>query len=149
MSCCDKYKKSVLDAYSNTSRTYVTNDNIFYDNAYILNGESITYTANTATPKIVKSGLYLVMFSADAVATTAGDITMQLLRNNVAVPSAKATVTAANTTDTNNITLHTLIEVNNTCCCSGVGVNSIPVSIANTGVGVTVTNAKIDIIKLA
>ena len=149
MSCCDKFKKSALDAYSTTARVYVTNDNVIYDNSYIHSGESICYTAGTPTAKIVKSGLYLVMFSANAIATTAGNITMQLFRNGVAVSGANATVTAANTTDTNNITLHTLIEVGNACCCSGITNSNIPLVITNTGVGVTVSNAKLDVIKLA
>ena len=149
MSCCNKFKKSALDAYSNVSRTYLVNNNIIYDNAYVLNGQSIAYTAGSSTANIVKSGLYLVMFSADAIATTAGIIIMQLFRNGVAVPSAIASTTAANTTDTNNITLHTLIEVDDACCCSGVGSSQIPLVITNTGVGVDVTNAKLDIVKLA
>ena len=149
MSCCNKFKKSALDAYSITPRTYLTNNNIIYDNAYINNGQSIQYTVGSSTANIVKSGLYLVMFSADAIASVAGDISFQLFRNGVAVPAALATVTAANTTDTNNLTLHTLISVDDSCCCSGIGLSQIPLVITNTGVGVNVTNAKLDIIKLA
>ena len=149
MSCCDKFKKSALDAYSNVSHTYTANNNIIFDSVYILNGESVKFTAGSTTANIVKSGLYLVVFSADAVATTAGDIVVQVFRNGVAVPSALATTTAANTTDTNNVTIHTLIEVSDVCCPCGAGVSKIPVVITNTGVDVTITNAKIDIIKLA
>jgi hypothetical protein len=149
MSCCNKFKKSALDAYSNTARTYLVNNNIIFDNAYVHNGQSINFVAGSSTANIVKSGLYLVIFSADAIASAVGDITMQLFRNNVPVPSAEATITAANTTDTNNITLHTLIEVSDACCCSGAGNSQIPILITNTGVGVSVTNAKLDVVKLA
>lgn len=149
MSCCNKFKKSALDAYSITPRTYLTNGNIIYDNTYIHNGQSIEYTVGSSTANIVKSGLYLVMFSADAIATVTGDISLQLFRKGVEVPGAEATITAANTTDTNNITLHTLISVDDTCCYSGVGVSQIPLVVTNTGVGVNITNAKLDIVKLA
>ena len=149
MSCCNKYKKSILDAYSNTSRTYLANTNIIYDNIYKQSGQSINFTAGSSTVNLVKSGVYLVMFSADATASVAGNITVTLSRNGVVVPGATATETAVGTTDVHNLNISTIIEVGDTCCCSGFGVSQIPLIVANSGVGATFTNVKLVVIKLA
>lgn len=149
MACNKCYQKSALTAYTNTNTTVTTGNAVPLANNYLLTGSSITHTTGSTAINLVKSGLYLVTFSATLVeAGTAGNVTLQLYRKGVAVPSA-ITSSASSTTDIEDIGASTLIEVDNVCPCGGVGVSAIPLTLVSTGVGATYNNISVTVVKLA
>ena len=85
------------------------------------------------------------MVDADVLATAAGDVTLQLFNNGVAVPGAQATITAA-AADTEHVSFNALVVVPLSCCEYGVTTGNLTVGI---DVPATVTNAHIVVAKLA
>ena len=70
-----------------------------------------TATLNSNTISLNAKGVYMVSVNVDFTATEAGNTTLQLFNNGVAIPDAKSTVTAtAGGTVTQSFT--TLITVN-------------------------------------
>lgn len=146
----NRFSKSTLTTYNNTSQTLDANANVVFSTNYKLTGCSIRHTVETPTINIASSGLYLVTFSASGVESgTAGDITLQLFRNGIAVPSAIATANSASATDIVNLSNSTIIEVDRVCPCANSGLTAIPLTLVNTGVGATFSNISLTVIKLA
>ena len=145
---CNQYKKSVLDAYNLTSTTYTAGQRIVLSNAYVNNGQSISFVAGNAYANIIKSGVYKVDVIVNGTASAAGAIGIQIYRNGVLVPGASATETATGTADIHNLVAETIIDVNSACSYAGTGVNTIPITVQVTA-GMVVTSAKLIIVKLA
>lgn len=138
------YQKSTLNAFTTTSQTLLTDNNIAFDNNGVLTGCSITHAAGTPTIVLCKPGLYYVSFEADALPSTAGIITVALQNNSVTIPGAITSVTGA-TTITTRIILDAIVEVKPSCCVID---NIKNLTFNNSGVEVAYTNATVSIIKL-
>lgn len=150
MNCNRNFQKSALDTYTIQETAVATNAALPLELNYISTGSSISHTAGSTTINLLKSGLYLVTFSAvGAESTTAGEVTIQLYRNGVAVPGALATITSANTTDALNFSFTSLIQTKDVCPCASVGNPSIPLTFMNMGVAATFSNIKVTVTKLA
>lgn len=145
---CNQYKKSVLDVYNLTSTTYTAGQTIVLSNAYVNNGQSISFVAGNAYANIVKPGIYKVDVIVNGTASAAGEIGIQIYRNGILVPGANAIETATGTTDIHNLVTETIIDINSVCPCAGTGVNAIPITVQVTA-GMVVTSAKLIIVKLA
>lgn len=98
-----------------------------------------TATLNSNTISLNAKGVYMVSVNADFTATEAGNTTLQLFNNGVAIPDAKSTVTAtAGGTVTQSFT--TLITVN----CPALMPNlTLTESVAGTLVNASVVVTKI------
>ena len=88
------------------------------NNVDSIKGNSVT-KLGTSTLQFNKSGIYEVTVSATANAEAAGDISVQLERNNVLQPQAISTVTAADVATLYSLGFTTLVQVpNNNCNCN-------------------------------
>lgn len=139
------YQKSALSTVTTAAQTVAADGVLNFTTNDILTGCSIQHTAGGNTAQINCQGLYQVAFNADFQPTGAGDVTMQLYNNGVAVPGAEATVTAA-TGDTYHVAFVKLIKVLKSCPCIINNTASLQVQVS---AAATVTNANLSIVKLA
>ena len=134
----------MISSYNNTSQDVATNGLLTFTTDRILTG--CTATRNGQTFQLNKPGYYYVTFNADGAATTAvGDIVVVLQDNGVAVPGAIATFTTTVADDATNLAFSTIIRVPPSCCAVD---NTANLTLVNTGVAATFTNANINITKL-
>lgn len=147
---CNNFCKSTLTAYTNTTTTVIAGGAIPFTSTYKNTGSSISYVNGSTTVNLRSKGLYQVFFSVTGTATgeTAGNITVTLYRNGVAVPSTITSSTSTSTTDFVNLENSTIIEVDENCPCSNSGLSQIPLTLVSTGEAV-VSNASITVVKLA
>ena len=148
MSCDKRYQKSTLNAYTNSAQTVVAEGVVNFNNNNPLTGCSVCHAAGSSTVQIVKPGLYLVTVNADAAttATAGGTITLQLFNNGILVPGATATETTTADTSIVSLAFSTIIRVLNSCSCVN---NQTNLTVVNTGVEVTLSNANVVVVKLA
>ena len=134
----------MISSYNNTSQEVAINGLLTFTTDRILTG--CTATRNGLTFQLNKPGYYYVTFNADGAATTAvGDIVVVLQNNGVAVPGAIATFTTTVADDATNLAFSTIIRVPPSCCAVD---NTANLTLVNTGVAATYTNANINITKL-
>ena len=134
----------MISSYNNSSQEVAINGLLTFSTDRILTG--CTATRNGQTFQLNKPGYYYVTFNADGAATTAvGDIVVVLQNNGVAVPGAIATQTVAAADDAVNLAFTTIIRVPPSCCAVD---NTANLTLVNTGVAATFTNANINITKL-
>ena len=141
-----RYQKSILDTYT-TANTAVAVDGLLpLEQNNILTGCSITHVAGSTTVSLVKPGQYLVAFNADGTTSgTAGNISVQLYNNGVAVPGAISTAEMDTTIDTGNVSFTKVISVKPSCCVID---NTANLTFVNTGVATLYTNINVNVIKL-
>ena len=140
------FQKSALDAVTLTEQIFTADDGgvLEFNQNNVWTGKSIFHTGG-ANVRLLKAGLYLVIVDADILATAAGDVTLQLFNNGVAVPGAQATTTAA-AADTEHVSFSALIHIPLSCCSYATTTDNLTVGI---DVPATVTNAHIVVAKLA
>ena len=134
----------MISSYNITTQEVAANGLLTFSTDRILTG--CTATRNGQTFQLNKPGYYYVTFNADGAATTAvGDIVVVLQDNGVAVPGAIATFTTTVADDAINLAFSTIIRVPPSCCAVD---NTANLTLVNTGVAATFTNANINITKL-
>lgn len=134
----------MISSYNITTQEVAVNGTLTFSTDRILTG--CTATRNGQTFQLNKPGYYYVTFNADSAATTAaGDIVVVLQNNGIAVPGAIATQTVAAADDAVNLAFTTIIRVPPSCCAVD---NTANLTLVNTGVAATFTNANINITKL-
>lgn len=140
------YQKSALDAVTIAAQefTAATGGTLEFNQNNVWTGRSIFHTGG-ASVKLLKAGLYLVAVDADVLATAAGEVTLQLLDSNVAVPGAQATYTAT-AGETEHVSFEALVHVPFSCCGYNTNTGNLTVGI---DAAATVTNAHIVVAKLA
>lgn len=134
----------MISSYTSTSQTLLTNALINFNINAVETGCTVTHTEGTPTFSLNRPGLYYVAFNADALPTAAGDLVVQLRSNNELVPGAIATTTGT-TTSTESLSFSRIIQVKPSCCSID---NSVNLTVINSGVGATYSNANIVITKL-
>ena len=134
----------MINSYTSTSHTILTNALIDFDINAVKTGCTVTHAEGTPTFSLNRPGLYYVAFNADALPTAAGDLVAQLRSNNELVPGAIATTTGT-TTSTESLSFSRIIQVKPSCCSID---NSVNLTVINSGVGATYSNANIVITKL-
>lgn len=144
---CNRYCKSTLTAYTNTSTAVSAGQPIVFTNTQKQTGSSIAFTAGTPTINLNSAGLYYVSYSVTASANNT-NVTAGIYRNGVLVPSTTKTATSTSNTNFVNIKDSVIIEVDNVCPCSGNGVSAIPLQLVMANDG-TIANASITVFKLA
>ena len=134
----------MISSYNITTQNVATDETLTFTTDRILTG--CTATRNGSTFQLNKPGYYYVTFNASGAATSeVGDIVVALVNNGVAVPSATATVSPTVINSTRNFAFSTIIKVPPSCCAIN---NTANLTIVNTGVAATFTNANINITKL-
>ena len=134
----------MISSYNVTPQDVAVNGLLTFSTDRILTG--CTATRDGQTFQLNKPGYYYITFNAVGEATTAaGDITVVLQNNGVAVPGATATFTVAAIATSVGLSFATIIKVPPSCCAID---NTANLTLANTGVAATFTNANINITKL-
>jgi hypothetical protein len=134
----------MINSYTITSQPVAVDDTLNFNVTRILTGCTVKHVDGSASFTLTKPGYYYVTFNADVLGTAAGDVTAELINGSVAVPGATATTTIA-VGDTANIAFTTIVRVLPSCAAID---NTTTLTILNTGVAVTYTNANINITKL-
>lgn len=135
---------ALLNAVNTATQAVVANGFIAYTATNVKQGCGISYNDGSNTISLKGNGIYLVEVNADVVPTNAGLISMQLLKNNVVVPAAKATVTGV-ASSTSSLSFSTLIKV--PCSCNCVD-NTANLQVQLTALA-NVTNASIVVVRIA
>lgn len=132
--------KGTLLAYNNANQVVTTNSTL---STPITTVEGCGVKFNNAAT-ISRAGTYLINISANALATAAGDIVLQLVNNGTNVPGAVAVVTGE-TTATENLSITYLITVKKSCNCID---NKAVLTLLNAGVGATYSNVVMTIARV-
>lgn len=135
---------ALLNAVNTATQAVVANGFIAYTATNVKQGCGIKFNDGSNTISLKGNGIYLVEVNADVVPTNAGLISMQLLKNNVVVPAAKATVTGV-ASSTSSLSFSTLIKV--PCSCNCVD-NTANLQVQLTALA-NVTNASIVVVRIA
>lgn len=135
---------ALLNAVNTATQAVVANGFIAYTATNVKQGCGIRYNDGSNTISLKGNGIYLVEVNADVVPTNAELISMQLLKNNVVVPAAKATVTGV-ASSTSSLSFSTLIKV--PCSCNCVD-NTANLQVQLTALA-NVTNASIVVVRIA
>ena len=135
----------MISSYSNVSQTVAVDGKLNFDTTRILTGCTVRHTDGTPTFTLNKPGYYFITFNATITDTTAGNVIVQLLNGENAVPGATASATIAAATDEESIGFATIVRVLPSC---SVIDNTTTLTISNTGIEATYINANINITKL-
>lgn len=135
---------ALLNAVNTATQAVVANGFIAYTATNVKQGCGIRFNDGSNTISLKGNGIYLVEVNADVVPTNAELISMQLLKNNVVVPAAKATVTGV-ASSTSSLSFSTLIKV--PCSCNCVD-NTANLQVQLTALA-NVTNASIVVVRIA
>ena len=135
---------ALLNAVNTATQAVVANGFIAYTATNVKQGCGIRFNDGSNTISLKGNGTYLVEVNADVVPTNAELISMQLLKNNVVVPAAKATVTGV-ASSTSSLSFSTLIKV--PCSCNCVD-NTANLQVQLTALA-NVTNASIVVVRVA
>lgn len=107
----------MIETYSRNI-TVAANTPIPLNNVALLKGATVE-KQGTATLQFNKCGIYEVCVSASVNAETAGDITIQLQKDDVLQPNSVSTATAADTSTIYPLSFTTLVQVgHNNCPCN-------------------------------
>ena len=134
----------MINSYTITNQSVAIDDTLNFNVTRILTGCTVKHVDGSASFTLTKPGYYYVTFNADILGTAAGNVTAELINGSVAVPGATATTTIA-IGETESIAFATIIRVLPSCAAID---NTTTLTILNTGVEVTYTNANINITKL-
>ena len=135
---------ALLNAVNTATQAVVADGFIAYTATNVKQGCGIRFNDGSNTISLKGNGIYLVEVNADVVPTNAELISMQLLKNNVVVPAAKATVTGV-ASSTSSLSFSTLIKV--PCSCNCVD-NTANLQVQLTALA-NVTNASIVVVRVA
>ena len=134
----------MINSYTITNQSVAVDDTLNFNVTRILTGCTVKHVDGSASFTLTKPGYYYVTFNADILGTAAGNVTAELINGSVAVPGATATTTIA-IGETESIAFATIIRVLPSCAAID---NTTTLTILNTGVEVTYTNANVNITKL-
>ncbi len=134
----------MINSYTITNQSVAVNDTLNFNVTRILTGCTVKHVDGSASFTLTKPGYYYVTFNADVLGTAAGNVTAELINGFIAVPGATATTTIA-IGETESIAFATIVRVLPSCAAID---NTTTLTILNTGVEVTYTNANINITKL-
>lgn len=134
----------MINSYTTTNQSVTVDDTLNFNVTRILTGCTVKHVDGSASFTLTKPGYYYVTFNADVLGTAAGNVTAELINGSVAVPGATATTTIA-IGETESIAFATIVRVLPSCAAID---NTTTLTILNTGVEVTYTNANINITKL-
>ena len=134
----------MINSYTITNQIVATDDTLNFNVTKVLTGCTVKHAEGSPSFTLTKPGYYYVTFNADVLGTAAGDVTAELVNGSVAVPGATATTTIA-VGDTASIAFATIVRVLPSCAAID---NTTTLTVLNSGVGATYTNANINITKL-
>ena len=136
----------MINSYNTATQELDVNEDIVFSTNRISTDYTISHISGATTFVITKPGYYLVEFNGDgATQATAGLVTTALFKNGVEVEGAEASEYSSAATEVVNLGFSSVIKVLPACCCVD---NNVILTIRNTGVASTFTNANLIITKL-
>ena len=137
----------MINSYNASTQTLNANEAVAFTTDRIRTGCTAIRSAEGNSFTLTRPGYYYVAVNADAsTSDAAGNVVLELYQNGSAVLGAKATNYSAAAVNINNLAFSTIIQVRPTCCAV---MNATNISVVNTGIASTVTNANIVITKIA
>nr|DAR00490.1 MAG TPA: hypothetical protein [Caudoviricetes sp.] len=135
----------MLEAYS-TNQTILTSGILPFNSTSVAKGCTATLNG-VSTIELNKAGVYEVVLNVSGLPSEAGNITINLMKDNVLQSGNNINIPTVVTTQGVSANMTALIKVttNNSCKC-----NSSPVSLQfiNSGVGLTSANLNVVVTKL-
>lgn len=100
----------MIESYTNTSQTIAPEGLLSFATNDVLTGCTVLHSAGSTSFTLKRPGFYYVSFTGTGAitGTTAGAITVNLLKNGVALPGATATQTSASATDIRTVNFQKL-----------------------------------------
>lgn len=134
----------MIESYTNTSQTIAPEGLLSFATNDVLTGCTVLHSAGSTSFTLKRSGFYYVSFTGTGA--TAGAITVNLLKNGVALPGATATQTSASATDIRTVNFSKIVQVLPSCCAIN---NTTTLTFQNAGLDTTYSNVNVVITKLA
>ena len=130
----------MIESYTNTSQTIAPEGLLSFATNDVLTGCTVLHSAGSTSFTLKRPGFYYVSF------TGTGAITVNLLKNGVALPGATATQTSASATDIRTVNFSKIVQVLPSCCAIN---NTTTLTFQNAGLDTTYSNVNVVITKLA
>lgn len=143
----------LIGTRNSTTQTLLTNGLVDFGAVYrkFCKKDCGVKTFDFASNSIVlqKSGIYHITINAIVSAPTAGDVTLQLFENGVALPSAITTETITTaTTEFHTATIDYFVLVDSDCVLGRATTIAKSISLVNVGDGATITNVVANVVKV-
>ena len=135
----------MISAYNSATQTLAVGEAYTFDTNRIATGCTVGHVAGTSAFTLTKPGYYYVSFNTTFTSQTTGDVTVQLLKDGVAVPGATGTQTIATAGDISSVAFATIVKVLPSCCAID---NTATLTFTVSGLGVDATVAAVNITKL-
>lgn len=100
----------MIESYTNTSQTIAPEGLLSFATNDVLTGCTVLHSAGSTSFTLKRPGFYYVSF------TGTGAITVNLLKNGVALPGATATQTSTSATDIRTVNFSKIVQVLPSCC---------------------------------
>ena len=140
----------MLYTYTDTIKTYNTDDNIVFNTTKIQTGYTVTHDAGQVIINLNRPGFYMVHFNASASASgSAGILQFALFNNGIEVDGAEGSAYSQGTGDIENIGFTALIRVKPNVCACDTSCMHTSLYIRNTGVESIVQTSAVTITKIA
>ena len=137
----------MINSQTNTTQTVAANELLSFAEDRVKTGCTVVHTPGSTTFALKRPGFYFVTLNADVTTSeTAGNVVLTLQNNGTAIPGAVATSYAAAAVNVSNVAFSAIIQVRPSCCAVS---NTTNLTVANTGVGATISNVSLVITKLA
>ena len=109
-----------------------------------------TFDFNGNSISLQHSGIYKITVSATFTAPVAGDVTLQLFENGIAIPGAFATETITTAdTEFRSVSFDIYVLVDNECVLGRRTISPETLTLVNTSDGaVTITNVVVNVLKV-
>lgn len=139
----------MLYTYTDTNKTYNTDDNVVFNTTKIQTGCTVTHDAGQAIINLNRPGFYMVHFNASASASSAGVLQFTLFNNGIEVEGAEGFAYSQGTGDFNNIGFTAIVRVKPNVCACDTSCMHTSLYVRNTGVPSIVINSAVTITKIA
>lgn len=140
----------MLYTYTDTIKTYNTEDNVVFNTTKIQTGCTVTHDAGQAVINLNRPGFYMVHFNVSAsAADSAGVLQFALFNNGIEVDGAEGSAYSQGTGDIENIGFTALIRVKPNVCACDTSCMHTSLYIRNTGVESIVQTSAVTITKIA
>lgn len=138
----------MVNSYTNTAQAVATDSLLSFATNNVLTGCTVSHSAGSTSFVLRRPGFYYISFTGTGAitGTTAGAVTINLLKNGTALPGATATQESASTTDLRTINFSTIVQVLPSCCAVN---NTTTLTFQNAGLDATFSNVNVVITKLA
>lgn len=138
-----------LYAYNATPVTVLTDGSVPFNIIGRRLGYAITHIAGSTAISLNDTGYYLVAFNATmAESGTAGTVEVKLLQDGEAVGGAVSSAYSSATDDLETVSFSAIVRVLPNCASVPNNVPSV-LTVQNIGVGATLTNVAISIVRIA